>query len=554
MFSQPLTQDAAGDLRKPLLALFAVVAAILLIACANISGLMLARTSSRMREMAIRTALGASVGQLAVQLVVETLLLAGIATLIGVMAGPFLGKLLLSAIPHDLAAGFSVHTDPKLVLAAAAFGLTAAFLSGVAPVLLIARSHRSLRLSEYGRSATAGAGRQRLRGILVSGEVALAFLLVAGTGMFLSSLRQLQNVDPGFQSDGVLAGYVALSAANYRDNDAKKANFIQDVTSRMSEQPGVVASAAVFPLPFGNTVNPSGSFSIEDRPTAPNDPGPHSDRHWATPGYLSVMRIPLLRGRWFSEDDRANTQRVAVIDDVLARAYWPNKDPIGQHVRMGSSSGLAWAEVVGVVGHVRRDSLEVDENKGVMYEPIAQNPVDEAAFVVRTKIDPEGMRGSLIEAVRAADPSEAVYDVRTMDSLITQSLATRQLMVWLLLLFGGLALLLAAIGIYGLLSFTASQRTSEIGVRMALGAQRWQIVSMVLRDFLWLIGAGIMVGLALAVIAQRVLAHEFAAMNAGIAGSFVVAAASLLLAGIAAAAVPARRAVKIDPVTALRCE
>jgi predicted permease len=554
LFAQPLTQDASGDLRKPLLALFAVVAMILLIACANISGLMLARASGRMREMAIRTALGASVAQLTRQLVVETVLLAGIATVIGAVSGPLLGKVLLSAIPHDLAAGFSVHADPRLVLAAAGFGLLAAFLAGLAPVWMIARTHRSLRLAEYGRSTTGGTARQRLRGVLVSSEVALAFLLVAGTGMFLSSLRQLQDVDPGFRSEGVLTGHVSLSAASYRDNDAKKANFIESVTARMSQQPGVVASAAVYPLPFGNMRNSSASFSIADRPSAPNDPGPHSDRRWATAGYLSVMQIPLLRGRWFTEGDRANTQPVAVIDDVLARAYWPDRDPVGQHVRQGSESKSPWIEVVGVVGHVRRDSLEVDENKGVMYEPFAQSPVDEAAFVVRTKIDAEAMRGPLTEAVRAVDPSEAIYDVRTLAGLVSESLATRQLMVWLLTLFGGVALLLATIGIYGLLSFTAAQRTAEIGVRMALGARRGQIVGMMLREFLWLIGAGLAVGLGFALAAQQVLAHAFAAMQGGVFSSIAVAAISLLVAGVVAALVPARRAANVDPVIALRAE
>lgn len=554
MFAQPFTEDASGSLRKPLLALFAVVVAILLIACANISGLMLARTSARMREMAIRTALGATAAQLTVQLMVETLLLAGTATLIGVFAGPLLGKLLLLAIPHDLAAGFSVHTNPGLVAMAAAVGLLAALLSGVAPVLLITRMHRSLRLAEYGRNATPGAARQRLRGILVSSEVALAFLLVAGTGMFLSSLRQLQTVDPGFRSDGVLTGYVSLSGTNYRDNDAKKANFIESVTARMSQQPGVVASAAVYPLPFGNIGNPSASFMIEGRPNVANDPGPHSDKRWATPGYLAAMQIPLLRGRWFTEDDRANTQRVAVIDDMLARQYWPNQDPIGKHVRTSMDSTAPWVEIVGVIGHVRKDSLEVDENKGVLYEPFAQDPVGEVAFVVKTKIDPEAMTGALTEAVRAADPSEAIYGVRALDSLVSQSLATRQLMVWLLTMFGGMALLLAAIGIYGLLSFSASQRTAEIGVRMALGAQRWQIVSLVLRDFLGLIGVGLLVGLVLATAAQRVLTHAFAAMNAGVLSSFVVAAMCLMFAGVLAAAIPARRSANVDPVVALRNE
>ena len=555
MFAQPWTEDAAGDLKKPLLALFAVVAMILLIACTNISGLMLARASARMKEMAIRSALGASLRQLAMQFVVETALLAGVATLIGVLAGPLLGRLLLLAIPHDLATGFAVHTDVRVVAAAAAFGLLAAFLAGLAPVVQLARTHKSLRLAEYSKSSTAGAGRQRFRNVLVCTEIALAFLLVAGSGLFLASLKQLQTVDPGFKSDAVLTGKVTLDATNYKNQDLKQANFLRDVTTRLSEQPGVVAAGAVFPAPFASQMFPSGSFRIQERPPAgPDDPGPHSDKGWATPGYLAAMQIPLLQGRWFNEGDRIGTPQVAVIDDMLAKMYWPGTSPIGQHVRYGRTSTSAPIEIVGVIGHVRRDSLEVEENKGILYRPMAQQPVDEAVFVVRTKMNPDAMRAPLVEAVKAVDSSEAVYEVQTLGNFVTDSLAARQLLVWLLTMFGGLALLLAAIGIYGLLSFTASQRTTEIGIRMALGAQRWQVVSLMLRESMVLIGAGIGAGLVLTFVAQRILVHAFAAMGTGLWLSLVFAGFSLMLAAAIASIVPARRSASVDPVIALRNE
>jgi predicted permease len=553
MFAQPWTEDAAGDLRKPLFALFAVVVMVLLIACTNISGLMLARASARMKEMAIRSALGASLRQLAMQFVVETALLAGTATVIGILAGPLLGKLLLLAIPHDLARGFAVHTDLRVVLVAAGFGLLAAFLAGLAPVVQLARTHKSLRLTEYSKSSTAGAPRQRFRNVLVCTEIALAFLLVAGSGLFLASLKQLQMVDPGFKSDAVLTGKVTLDATNYKGQDLKQANFIHDVTERLSAQPGVVAAAAVYPMPFASGMYPSASFRIVEKPAGPNDPGPHSDKGWATPGYLRAMQIPLLEGRWFSEEDRKDSPPVAVIDDMLAKAYWPARSAVGGHLRLGGQDSPP-VEIVGVIGHVRKDSLEVEENKGIIYRPMAQNPVGEAVFVVRTKMDPEVMRAPLVEAVRAVDSSEAVYDVETLGSFVTDSLAARQLLVWLLTMFGGLALLLAAIGIYGLLSFTASQRTTEIGIRMALGAQRWQVVSLMLRDSLVLIGAGIMAGLVLTFVAQRILVHAFAAMNTGLWLSLLSAAVCLLLAAAIASIVPARRSASVDPVIALRNE
>jgi predicted permease len=479
--------------------------------------------------------------------------LAGVATVIGVLAGPLLGKLLLLAIPHDLATGFAVHTDLRVVLAAAGFGLMAAFLAGLAPVVQLARTHKSLRLGEYSKGATAGAGRQRFRNVLVCTEIALAFLLVAGSGLFLASLRQLQNVDPGFKSDSVLTGKVTLDATNYKGQDLKQVNFIHDVMERLSAQPGVVAAAAVFPAPFASQRHSSRTFAIVEQPPAgPDNPGPHSDQGWATPGYLPAMQIPLLQGRWFSEEDRIGTPPVAVIDDMLAKAYWPGKTPIGQHVRYGRESTPI--EIVGVVGHVRKDSLEVEENKGVIYRPMAQESVGEAVFVVRTKMDPEAMRTPLVDAVHGVDSSEAVYDVETLGSFVTDSLAARHLLVSLLTMFGGLALLLAAIGIYGLLSFTASQRTTEIGIRMALGAQRWQVVSLMLRESMVLIGAGILAGLVLTFVAQQILVHSFAAMGSGLSLSLLFAALSLLLAAALASVVPARRSASVDPVIALRNE
>lgn len=435
---------------------------------------------------------------------------------------------------------------------AAGFGLATSLLAGLAPIWQIARSFKALRLSEQGRSATSSRERQRFRGALVASEIALAFLLVAGAGLFLSSLKQLENVDPGFKSAGVLAGSVTLNASNYNDQPVKEANFLRNVTARLSQQPGVIAAGAVFPLPFGKEEDVSGSFDIKDRPTAPNDPGPHSDRRWAMPGYLAAMQIPLLQGRWFTDEDSVDHPMVAVIDDVLARAYWPGQNPVGQYVRSGSNG--KWVEIVGVVGHVRRDSLEVDENKGVLYESMEQNAVNEAAFVARTAISPEALRSTLADAVQSADSTEAVYDVHSLESLVNDSLAARRLLVGLLTLFGGLALLLAAIGIYGLLSFSAAQRTTEIGIRMALGAQRWQVVSLVLRQSFQLIGIGIAAGLVLTFVAQRVLTHAFAAMNTGMSGALLVAAMSLVLVAALAAAVPASRSASVDPVVALRNE
>ncbi|MCU1319520.1 MAG: efflux transporter, macrolide exporter (MacB) family, permease protein, partial [Edaphobacter sp.] len=441
MFAQPWTQDAAGDLRKPLLALFAVVAAILLIACANVAGLLLARTAGRMRELAIRTALGASAFQITSQFLVETLLLAGGAAIIAVLTGPLIGRSLLLLIPGHLADGFVIQSNPRLVAVTIGFSLLAAFLAGIAPAVQVARMQR---IGEFGKSVTTSSSRQRLRTVLVSTQIALAFVLLAGTGMFLASLRQLQQVDPGFRPEGVLTGSVMLTGADYRDNKPKQAAFVRDVLSRIQQQPGVISASATSFVPFSNVGGGSGSFLIQEKPTPEGQPGPHANIQEAAADYLAAMQIPLMRGRWFTEADRAGTMPVAVIDDVLAKAYWPGQDPIGAHLKQGPKTPAM--EVVGVVGHVRLNSLEVDQNKGVIYMPFEQYPTAMTNFIVRTKGNPQAMEASLVNAVRSVDATEAVYDVHTLSSLVEQSLGARQLLVWLLSLFGGLALLLAAIG------------------------------------------------------------------------------------------------------------
>ena len=560
MFSQAWTKDAAGDLRKPLFALFIVVAAILLIACANVAGLLLARTAARMRELAIRTALGASMLQITSQFLVETLLLAAGAAVIAVLTGPLIGRLLLLVIPDHLADGFVVQSNPRLVAVTIGFSLLAALLAGIIPAVQVARMQR---IGEFGRSVTGSASRQRLRTILVSTEIALAFVLLTGTGMFLVSLRHLQQVDPGFRSQGVLTGSVTLTGEQYRGNKPKQSAFVRDVITRIQQQPGVIAASAISSVPFSNAGNTAGSFTIQNQPIAQGQPGPHADLRAATAGYLSSLQIPLMQGRWITAADRPETVPVAVIDDVLAKAYWPGQNPIGSFVQFGGNS--SWKQIVGVVGHVRPDSLEVDENKGMVYLPIDQEPfakdipVDQdpfamVGFVVRTKGDPQALQSSLVNAVASVDATEAIYNVRTLSSLVSQSLGARQLLVWLLSLFGGLALLLAAIGIYGLLSYTTSQRSAEIGIRMAMGAQRWQIARLIVKDMLTMVGSGLAVGIVVVILMQRLLAHAFAGVGGGVLPSLAIAAVGLLAAASLAVALPARKSASIDPAVVLRAE
>ena len=550
-YASQLTQFAAGPLRKPLYVLFGVVALVLLIASANVAGLFLARTAARTREFAIRTALGANASAIVGQLLTETMLLAGAATLIGIAAGPIFGRILLWLIPHSLAEGYEVHMDPAVLAFTACAGLLTSLIAGIGPSLRLLRQHESLDLHEGGRNATASVEKQRLRSAFVIGEVALACLLLTGTGLFLFSLRALQQVDPGFNPHGVLDASVFYSGDSFKKDEARQATFLNTVIDNLSSQPGVRAAAAVNPLPFDPTNGGSSSFQIVGRPLAPNDPGPHSNITLASPGYLKVMQIPLIAGRWISPDDRSNTEPVVVIDSRLAHKFWPDQSPLGQHLAGG---GPKPALIIGVVSTIRNSSLEQDTSDGMRYYPFAQAKDVRADFLVRTDGDPSALASAMQRAVTAADSTQTVTDILPLESLISGSLAGRRLIVDMLAAFAGLALLLAVVGIYGLISYVTSQRTVEVGLRMAVGAQRTDVVFLVLRSALAWVVTGLAIGAVLSIVADRLLRQSFASFGSGVVESLALSVLSLLVVGVLAAFLPALRAASIQPIKALRNE
>jgi predicted permease len=550
-YASQLTQFAAGPLRKPLYVLFGVVALVLLIASANVAGLFLARTATRTREFAIRTALGASASAIVRQLFTETMLLAGAATLIGIAAGPLFGRLLLWLIPHSLAEGYEVHMDPAVLAFTACAGLLTSLIAGIGPALRLLRQHESLDLHEGGRNATASVEKQRLRSAFVIGEVALACLLLTGTGLFLASLRKLQQIDPGFNPKGVVAATVFYSGDDFKKNDPRQAAFVNNVIANLSAQPGVHAAAAIDPLPFDPNNGGSSSFQIVGRPLAPNDPGPHSNVSLATPDYLKVMQIPLLAGRWISSEDRANTEPVVVIDARLAHKFWPNQSPLGQHIAGG---GPKAAVVIGVVATIRNSSLEQDTSDGMRYYPYAQTNDIRADFLIRTDTDPSALAPAIQRAIASADSTQTATDIQALESLVTGSLAGRRLIVDMLAAFAGLALLLAVVGIYGLISYVTNQRTVEVGLRMAVGAQRTDVVFLVLKGALAWVFAGLAVGTILSLVADRLLRQSFAAFGSGVVESLTLSILSLLVVGMLAAFLPALRAASIQPIKALRNE
>jgi predicted permease len=552
MYASPMAESVAGPLRKPLYVLFGVVIFVLLIAAANVAGLFLARASSRSREFAIRTALGASAGAILRQTLTETLLLAGAASIVGIAAGPLFGKLLLWLIPNSLGEGYIVHLDPAVLAFTAGIGLLTALLAGIGPALRLIREHQTYRLHDGARSTTASVEKQRLRSAFVIGEVALAFLLLTGAGLFLASLRELQRVDPGFNPQGVATATVFYSGKDFANNQLRQTTFVDSVLGDLAAQPGVSAVAAIDPLPFDPQQGGSSSFSIVGRPLAPNDPGPHSNIANATPDYLKVMQIPLLSGRWISLEDRGNTDPVVVIDSRLAKKYWPNqKSPIGQHI--SGLNGKA-ALIVGVVATIRNNSLEDDTSDGFRYYALAQTANDHTNFVVRTNGDPNTLASAMQRAVTSADSTQTASTIQPLDDLISESLAGRRLIVDMLTAFAGLALILAMVGIYGLISYIATQRTNEVGIRMALGAQRFDVIRLVMADALLWVVIGLGIGVVLSFVADRLLRQSFADFGFGIVSSLALAVVALLAVGVIASLIPAGRAAAVEPVQALRAE
>jgi len=323
------------------------------------------------------------------------------------------------------------------------------------------------------------------------------------------------------------------------------------VLDNLKGQPGVRAASVTTSLPFSNQDGAS-SFSIEGRATGPNDPGPHSQLSLATADYIKTMQIPLLAGRWISTEDRSNTQSVVVIDQKLAKKYWPGQNPIGQHLRYDSQA--QWSTVVGVVADVRPDSLEEDVSDGMRYYPYSQEANGIASFAVRTDGDPLALTTTLNRAIAAADPAQTAFDVSTLESRVNASMASRKLIVWLLTAFAGLALMLALVGIYGLISYVTEQRTNEIGIRMALGAQRGQVVGLVMKSALAWVGIGLVIGIGMSFFAASMLKHVFTSFGGGVVSSLLVAVAALLTIGGLAGLVPAQRAASVDPAKTLRNE
>ena len=574
MFAVPLTQMTGGALRKPLSVLLIAVGIVLLIACANIAGLQIARASARQREFAVKVALGATKGRLICQALLESVLLTLGGVVLGLAIASALAPLLVHGLPSILGSQIHASLGGPVLIFLIAIAALCSLLCGVVPAWQRARSAWFAALQEGGRSDTGGAGHRRARSSLVVAQIALSLLLLAGAGLLLSSLRAVEQVETGFRPSGVLSASFSLPDAVYGpapianpspDKDAgekqkqaaqdasefKTAAFYSAVLDRLPSIPGVSSAALAITVPFDNNGG-SSSFNIKGQTVAPNQPGPHGYANLISQDYFATLGIPLVGGREFTAQDRKGSELVAIVDTTLAHQYWPGKNPIGEHI--GFDTKGPWYTIVGIAAHARASSLESDTSKGTFYLDIAQAPQLAATIIVRGSRSPESLTPEVASAVRSADAGVAIYDVKTMEQRVDESLIGRRFVVLLLSTFAGLALLLAALGLYGVISYSVRLRTRELGVRMALGAQRGKVLQLVLLQGLRLAVTGMLCGVVAAVALGRVFSSLLFQVGVLSALPWISAIALLLGVVLLATLLPARRAASIEPMQALRME
>ena len=549
MFAMPLVDFIAGDLRKPLSVLLAAVILVLLIACANIAGLQLARASDRQRETSIRIALGASRKQLLAQALTESVLLSIFGVVLGLVLARTTIPLLLMLAPENLVRNLGVEIKLPVLLYVIAAGVVCAILCGVAPALQMTHVRWFQSLQESGRSETSSKARQRLRSALVIGEIGLAMLLLVSAGLLVRSLRQLEKVDVGFEPQGLMSASLTLPSDIYK-TDPQQAAFVQALETQLKAHAQVTDAAIADALPFSNNAG-SASFGIVGQVLPPNSPPPHGNIRSITPDYFSTLKIPLVEGRFFASTDQGNTQRVAIIDELLARDYFPGQDPVGRQLKIDQEAPFT---IVGLVKHARVSSLELDNREGIYYLPMSQAPVPAMEIVVRTHANPAAIGDTIRNAVRQVDPNQAIYDMETLQQRIDSSLVGRRFLMVLLSVFAGLALLLSALGLYGVISYGVHMRLRELGIRMALGAGRSAVLRLVLRRGIELAAAGLILGVIATFLAGRVLSSLLFATSL-FHPLTLLATSSLLAATILLASyLPARRASRLDPMQTLREE
>jgi putative ABC transport system permease protein len=547
-----LREGLVGDYRRALMILLGVVGFVLLIACANVANLLLARASVRQKEMSIRAALGASRWRIVRQLVTESLLLSAMGGVAGLLLALWGLDLLLAAIPVEFPFWMKFNLDGRVLGFTIAVSLLTGIAFGSAPALQASKIDLNEALKEGGRSAGAGAGRRRLRSLLVVVEVALSLVLLVGAGLMMRSFLRLRQVNPGVDPTNVLTMTVSLPRAKYTEPE-KQVAFFQQLLERVETLPGVETAGAVSNLPLSGSLW-GRSLTVEGRPVLPVGQAPMINHCVTTPNYFRSMGIQLLAGRDFTSADTKDALRVTVIDERLAREFWPGESAVGKRIRFGPpEANEPWHTIVGVVGEVRHERLEMATRKSI-YVPYSQIPDRRMVLTIRTATDPMTLAAAVRGQVKELDPDQPVSDVRPMLEVISRSVWQPRLYAILFGIFAAVALVLATVGIYGVMSYAVTQRTHEIGIRMALGAQSSDVLKMVLGHGLLLALTGVVIGIGAAFALTRLMASLLFNVSATDPVTFIFIALLLMLVALVACLVPARKAMKVDPMVALRYE
>jgi len=547
----PLHEQVVGKIKPALLVLLGAVAFVLLIACANVANLLLARAAVRQKEIALRLALGAGRARLIRQFLTESVLLASLGGGVGLLLAIGGLDVLKRFIPPNISQAQAIAIDGKVLIFTVLVSLVTGLIFGVAPALQASNFNLNDSLKEGGRDSAASSRGNRIRGLLVIGEVAVSFLLLIGAGLLINSFLHLRNVDPGFRTDHVLTMRIVLPEVRYPDR-TRRAPFYDELIRRVEALPGVTAAAVVTDVPLTSSGDSVG-VSIEGRPDPAPDRVPIVVTRMISPHYFKTMGISLLQGRVFTDREKADSPPVAVISETTARLFWPGEDPLGKRLKVGeSSSSNRWLTVVGVVKDVRQYELGI-EPKPQMYLPHAQNEFFEpSALVVQTNVDPLSLASTVRRTVWEIDNDQPVSDVSSMAQVVSESVARQRFSMLLLGVFAGLALLLAAVGIYGVMSYTIAQRTREIGIRMALGAQRSDVLKLALGQGLRLVSVGVLIGLAAALVLTRVMTSLLFGVSPTDSMTFITISVVLMSVAALASYIPALRATKVDPIFALR--
>jgi putative ABC transport system permease protein len=540
----PLHEQVVGGVRPALLVLLGAVWFVLLIACANVANLLLARATARQKEMAIRTALGAGRYRVVRQLLTESLLLAVLASVLGLLMALWGLDILVALGPAELPRVQDIRLDARVL----GFTLVVSVLTGLifrlVPALEASNPELHETLKEGGRSSTAGMGRQRLRDSLVVAEVALALLLLIGAGLLIRSLERLQQVHPGFNPKNLLTMDISLPDSKYSDPHRQVA-FFEQLLRHIETLPGVQSAGAVNPY---NVL----SFTVEGRTPSTRSEQLTGKVRWATPHYFRTMGIPLLKGRGFTERDNEKAPKVILINQTMARRYFGGEDPLGKRMIIGWGVP-EWRQIVGVVGDVKYDRLDAEAGDE-FYVPHAQVPLTWMRLVVRGTGNLTNMAAALRAAVASLDKDLPVSNLRTMEQVLAESVAQPRFRTLLLGVFAGLALILAAVGLYGVMTYSVAQRTDEIGIRMALGAERRDVLELVVGQGMTLVLTGVAIGLAAAFALTRVLSSLLYGVRATDLTTFLAVSLLLVAVALLACYIPARRAAAVDPIVALRYE